>query len=94
MTSFNRSSSKTWNYRLYPTRRRKRPIRQRPRHKHNRLNQITYRNYINNEDKIINDLNKIQGNSNSIGGYYQPNDSLADTAMRPNATLNSILDSI
>jgi len=47
-----------------------------------------------NEDKIINDLNKIQGNSNSIGGYYQPNDSLADTAMRPNATLNSILDSI
>ena len=47
-----------------------------------------------NEDKIINDLNKIQGNSNSIGGYYQPNDSLADTAMRPNATLNSILESI
>ena len=47
-----------------------------------------------NEDKIINDLNKIQGNSNSIGGYYQPNDILADTAMRPNATLNSILESI
>ena len=47
-----------------------------------------------NEDKIINDLNKIQGNSNSIGGYYQPNDSLADTAMRPNTTLNSILESI
>ena len=47
-----------------------------------------------NENKIIEELNKIQGNANSIGGYYQPNDSLADTAMRPNATLNSILESI
>ena len=47
-----------------------------------------------NEDKIINDLNKIQGNSNSIGGYYQPTNSLADKAMRPNNTLNSILESI
>jgi isocitrate dehydrogenase len=47
-----------------------------------------------NENKIIEDLNKIQGNTNSIGGYYQPTDSLADTAMRPNTTLNSILESI
>lgn len=47
-----------------------------------------------NEDKIIKDLNKIQGNANSIGGYYHPTDSLADSAMRPNTTLNSILESI
>ncbi|MDG1038048.1 MAG: NADP-dependent isocitrate dehydrogenase [Polaribacter sp.] len=47
-----------------------------------------------NENKIIEELNKIQGNANSIGGYYQPNDRLADTAMKPNATLNSILESI
>ncbi|ARV14565.1 NADP-dependent isocitrate dehydrogenase [Polaribacter sp. SA4-12] len=44
-----------------------------------------------NEDKIIAELNEIQGNENNIGGYYQPTDSLADAAMRPNSTLNSIL---
>ena len=46
---------------------------------------------IENETKIVSELNEIQGNSNNIGGYYQPTDSLADAAMRPNATLNSIL---
>lgn len=45
-----------------------------------------------NEDKIVAELNAIQGNENNIGGYYQPTDSLADIAMRPNNTLNSILD--
>ena len=47
-----------------------------------------------NEDKIINELNDVQGQSVSIGGYYQPNDVLADAIMRPNDTLNSILMSI
>jgi isocitrate dehydrogenase len=47
-----------------------------------------------NEDKIVSELNKIQGNSNDIGGYYQPNEDLVTTAMRPNSTLNTILDSI
>ena len=47
-----------------------------------------------NEDKIVLELNNTQGNANSIGGYYQPTDSLADTAMRPNSTLNNILESI
>ena len=47
-----------------------------------------------NEHKIVAELNNTQGSANSIGGYYQPTDSLADTAMRPNSILNSILESI
>ena len=47
-----------------------------------------------NEHKIVAELNNTQGTANSIGGYYQPTDSLADTAMRPNSILNSILESI
>ncbi|WP_375240590.1 NADP-dependent isocitrate dehydrogenase [Polaribacter sp.] len=47
-----------------------------------------------NEAKIVSELNEIQGSANNIGGYYQPTDSLADAAMRPNTLLNSILASI
>ena len=45
---------------------------------------------IKNEEKIISELNDNQGATVNIGGYYQPNDALADVAMRPNSTLNSI----
>ena len=44
-----------------------------------------------NESKIISELNEIQGSSVNIGGYYQPNDDLADAAMRPNTTFNKVL---
>jgi isocitrate dehydrogenase len=44
-----------------------------------------------NEYKIIKELNEIQGDAMNIGGYFEPNDVLADAAMRPNSTLNSIL---
>ena len=44
-----------------------------------------------NENKIITELNEIQGESVAIGGYYKPNDQLADSAMRSNNTLNTIL---
>jgi isocitrate dehydrogenase len=47
-----------------------------------------------NEALIISELNKAQGNANKIGGYYLPGEDLANTAMRPNPTLNSILESI
>ncbi len=47
-----------------------------------------------NESKIVAELNEIQGTQVNIGGYYQPNNELADAAMRPNTTLNSILASI
>ncbi|WP_299839575.1 NADP-dependent isocitrate dehydrogenase [uncultured Tenacibaculum sp.] len=44
-----------------------------------------------NEDKIVNELNEVQGKAIEIGGYYIPTDNLADSFMRPNETLNSIL---
>ena len=47
-----------------------------------------------NEEKIINELNAIQGNSTNIGGYYLPNDEVANKAMQPSITLNTILKSI
>jgi len=47
-----------------------------------------------NDEKIISELNQIQGKPSNIGGYYQPDDSLANTAMRPNSTFNTILESL
>jgi len=49
---------------------------------------------LENEDKIIAELSEIQGKPVTIGGYYQPDDKLANNVMRPNSTLNSILKSI
>ena len=46
------------------------------------------------ETLIIEELNKVQGNSVNIGGYYEPNDTMANSVMRPSETLNKILDSI
>ena len=48
----------------------------------------------NNATKIVSELNDIQGQAMNIGGYYEPNDSLANAAMRPNETLNNILSEI
>ncbi|WP_158838393.1 NADP-dependent isocitrate dehydrogenase [Polaribacter sp. L3A8] len=48
----------------------------------------------NNEKSIVAELNENQGNSVDVDGYYLPNENLADAAMRPNATLNIILNSI
>ena len=47
-----------------------------------------------NEAAIVEELLAAQGNAVDIGGYFQPNDELASAAMRPSATLNSIIDSI
>lgn len=44
-----------------------------------------------NEMQIVAELNNIQGKSVNIGGYYKPADELADKAMRPSNTFNSIL---
>ncbi|WP_299681956.1 NADP-dependent isocitrate dehydrogenase [uncultured Tenacibaculum sp.] len=44
-----------------------------------------------NEDKIVSELNEVQGKAIEIGGYYVPNDNSADNFMRPNETLNTIL---
>jgi isocitrate dehydrogenase len=41
-----------------------------------------------NEEKIVSELNGVQGKSMDIGGYYKPNDSLGFDAMRPSPTFN------
>ncbi len=43
------------------------------------------------EHVIIDELNAIQGNSVSVGGYYLPNEELTNKAMRPSSRLNEIL---
>jgi isocitrate dehydrogenase len=35
-----------------------------------------------------------QGKPQDIGGYYQPDPSKTEKAMRPSATLNAIIDAI
>ena len=49
---------------------------------------------IENEEKINEELLKVQGNPVSIGGYYLPDDSLTNDSMRPSPTFNQIIDSI
>jgi isocitrate dehydrogenase len=44
-----------------------------------------------NEAKISAELIEAQGKAQDIGGYYNPNDTLASKAMRPSATLNNAL---
>ena len=46
------------------------------------------------ESVIIAELNGSQGKPVHIGGYYHPDAALMSTAMRPSATLNSLIDSI
>ncbi|WP_009966005.1 NADP-dependent isocitrate dehydrogenase [Verrucomicrobium spinosum] len=47
-----------------------------------------------NEAKIVAELGAVQGKPVDIGGYYQPNDKLANAALRPSATLNGIIEAI
>eukprot|EP01156_Anaeramoeba_ignava_P022922 Anaeramoba_ignava/c21159_g1_i3.p1 GENE.c21159_g1_i3~~c21159_g1_i3.p1 ORF type:complete len:725 (-),score=53.50 c21159_g1_i3:203-2377(-) len=47
-----------------------------------------------NEAKIMEELMAVEGKAQDIGGYYHPNDELAQKAMRPSATLNKIIDNI
>ncbi|WP_428742859.1 NADP-dependent isocitrate dehydrogenase [Tenacibaculum sp.] len=47
-----------------------------------------------NEATIVNELNTVQGKAVNIGGYYEPNEDLANGVMRPSKTLNDILQSI
>ena len=44
-----------------------------------------------NEDKIIAELNGAQGPAVDLGGYYRPEVAKASAAMRPSATLNSLI---
>ncbi|KRF35368.1 NADP-dependent isocitrate dehydrogenase [Nocardioides sp. Soil805] len=44
-----------------------------------------------NEQKIVDELLAVQGRPADIGGYYEPDDALAEKVMRPSATLNEAL---
>ena len=46
------------------------------------------------EHNIVKELNDIQGVSKDLGGYYLPDEELANKAMRPNERFNSIINSI
>lgn len=46
------------------------------------------------ESTIVEELNGAQGKAVDIGGYYRPSAEKASEAMRPSATLNSIIQSV
>jgi isocitrate dehydrogenase len=46
------------------------------------------------ERKIVEELNAVQGSAVDIGGYYRPDDQLANYAMRPSATFNEALQGV
>ena len=47
-----------------------------------------------NESAIVEELNTLQGQPMDIGGYYQPNEEQAASAMRPCAVFNEALDAL
>jgi len=46
------------------------------------------------EDKIVSELNGVQGTGADLGGYYRPDTALTTKVMRPSASLNSVIDSL
>lgn len=44
-----------------------------------------------NEEKIVEELNSVQGKAMDIGGYYRPDAKEASAAMRPSVTFNNVL---
>jgi isocitrate dehydrogenase len=47
-----------------------------------------------NEAKIVEELNSVQGQPVDLGGYYRPDAAKTTAVMRPSATLNSIVDNL
>ena len=47
-----------------------------------------------NESTIVNELKDAQGNAVDLGGYFKPDDALANAAMRPSSTLNAAIDKL
>lgn len=50
--------------------------------------------FANSEEKIVEELNNVQGVAMDVGGYYKPDPEKAETSMRPSVTLNEIIASI
>ncbi|MDC1492416.1 NADP-dependent isocitrate dehydrogenase [Flavobacteriaceae bacterium] len=53
-----------------------------------------YEFLLKNENIIISELNKIQGNAVELGGYYNPNNKLSEEVMRPSITFNKIISNL
>ncbi|MEW6006421.1 MAG: NADP-dependent isocitrate dehydrogenase [Stygiobacter sp.] len=51
-----------------------------------------YNSLKENEEKILSELNSVQGKPADIGGYYMPIDKKAYLVMRPSETFNKIID--
>jgi len=49
---------------------------------------------IRNEAKIVDELNKVQGDKVDMGGYFHTDDAKLAKIMRPSETLNSIINSL
>ncbi len=49
---------------------------------------------VDNEEKIVAELNAVQGESVDIGGYYRPDEHKATQVMRPSDTFNVIVDTV
>jgi isocitrate dehydrogenase len=47
-----------------------------------------------NEKKIVDELNAVQGKPADIGGYYAPSPAKAGPVMRPSATFNNVIDAL
>jgi isocitrate dehydrogenase len=47
-----------------------------------------------NEDKIVAELNSVQGKPVDLGGYYRPDREKTTSVMRPSATLNAVIDGL
>ena len=52
------------------------------------------KNLTDNEKKIVDELNAVQGRPVDIGGYYLPDAKKLEAVMRPSATLNAALASV
>jgi isocitrate dehydrogenase len=49
---------------------------------------------VDNETKIVAELNEVQGRPADIGGYYRPNRAIVSQVMRPSATLNAVINDL
>jgi len=47
-----------------------------------------------NEAKIVDELNSVQGKPAGLAGYYRPDPAAASRLMRPSATLNTVIDNL
>ena len=53
-----------------------------------------YKDLLNNEIKIMKEINSNQGKSIDLKGYYKIETSIINHVMRPSVTLNNIIDNI